>query len=84
MEHFIPIRILQEIHETLVRDGYVAGFPVFISKKDMCLDGYDEQESELDSFENEWVSQSCGMGGDDHSGDMVYLYGNTFIKVSFC
>ncbi len=79
------IKLLQEIHESLAKEKYMVGFPIFLTADDAReeLSGYTEQESDLPSFEREWVDQSCGMGGDAWHGYMIYPYEDVFIKVSF-
>jgi len=76
------IKLLQEIAAAFVDCGYV-GFPEFIEKDKVCLDGYDKQPSDLPSCEHEYVEQSCGIAGDDYSGHVIYPFRGMFIKVAF-
>ncbi len=76
------IEILKEIAAYHADEGCHIWFPEFLTNAD-CLDGHDKQESELESFDFEYVSQSCGMTGDDFSGTIIYPYKNIFIKIRF-
>ncbi len=77
------IRALKEIHQSLCEDRAMAWFPEFLTADEISLDGYEVQKSDLSSFKEEYVSQACGMSGDDFHGHIVYPYKDIFIKVQF-
>lgn len=77
------IKILQKIGSELNKECVYVGYPRFIKKNEVDLEGYQKQESDLSPFEYEYVSQHCGQAGDNWHGFMMYPYKDIFIQIAF-
>ena len=79
------LALLQQIGNDF--KGEEIWFPQFImgdAAKEIDLQGYDKQKSDISLIEYEYVSQSGGgITGDDFYGVILYPYKNIWIKVHF-
>lgn len=69
---------LTEIFEYLKQDCGYLGFPEFVEDP-----GGQRQDSDCGFFEYEWVDQTTGISGDDHSGSIYFPFEDYYIKVDF-